>query len=313
MDIVFCADRKVVPGLHVAAWSLLKGAGNSCLPLCFHLFSDELDNVDCELLKRTLSRTGNPFELILHRIDPKLFTNFPPLNKSWATYYRLHAAVTIDAERLLYVDTDTLCDTDVAPLLEFDFSGNPAAWVPEAPIADAVDRGVAEELRASPSDFYFNAGVMLINTSEWRSQRISERAMEYIAQKHPTFHDQSALNIVLHRNSVHLDERFNTICNMRKHWPLLRNGTGQTGRLIHFVDYPKPWDFLGEFVSPYHGLWRTAAEQTQMVGFRSWRKAPSRRLPRSKFEFRNYKKALKDRLLFNAYRRGIIKTAKGIN
>lgn len=312
MNLVFCADRKVVPGLHVAAWSILERAGEACLPLRFHLFSDQFDEADANLLRATLDGTGKPYGLNLHMIDSLLFREFPPLNGSWATYYRLHAATVVEADRFLYVDADTLCDVDISPLLEFDFAGKPAAWVPEAPLAHAVDRRVAEELGNSIEEPYFNAGVLLVNVPEWRRQRISERAMAYIVDQSPTFHDQSALNVVLHRNAAILDERFNTIANMRRHWPMLRKGYGNTRCLIHFVDYPKPWDFLGEFVCPYHGLWKSAIETTVLTGFRSWINAPSRRLFKSKAGFYAYWKSLKDNFLYRGYKYGLIKSIKGI-
>jgi lipopolysaccharide biosynthesis glycosyltransferase len=311
MDIIFCADRKVLPGLHVAAWSLLERVGLACLPLRFHLFSDQFDETDANLLRATLDKTGKPYDLKLHTIDPSLFQDFPPLNGSWATYYRLHAATVVEADRFLYVDADTLCDIDISPLMDFDFAGKPAAWVPEAPLAHAVDRKVAEELGNSADIPYFNAGVILINGPEWKRQKISERAMNYLAESTPAFWDQSALNMVLHQNSVVLDERFNTIANMRKHWPVLCMGYGNTGSLIHFLDYPKPWDFLGEWVCPFHAIWHEVLQRTVFAGFRSWKSAPSRRIPTSMRAMKNYKKSVKDRLILTAYKRGFITRLKG--
>jgi len=313
MDIIFCADYKALPGLHAAAWSLLDSAGDACLPLHVHLFSDQLDDSDADLLRSTLDRTGKQFELRLHKIDPSRFHGFPSLNGSWATYYRLHAATVIDAERFLYIDADTLCDTDITPLLELDFSGTPAAWVPEAPLARAVDRQVAEALGNSEDEPYFNAGVILINGPEWKRQKISERAMNHLAESKPAFWDQSALNMVLHRNSVVLDERFNTIANMRRHWPTLLRGYGHTGRIIHFLDYPKPWDLFGEWISPYHELWASAARNTAISGFRSWNGAPINRIPKTRKALRGYGKAGKDRILFTTLKRGILRRVKGMD
>lgn len=313
MTIVFCADRKVLPGLHVTMFSLLEHAGPPCLPIRFHLFSDDLAQSDCSSLKDTLYTTGKPFDFSHHRIDPEAFRSFPPLNGSRATYYRLHAASIIESERFLYLDADILCDIDIAPLLDFDFQGHPVAWTTEASLALAGDRQVAHELGNSANEPYFNAGVILINAPEWRRQRISERAMEYLSAHAPAFHDQSALNVILHRASAHLDPRFNTIANHRSNWPHIRHPYGENHRLIHFVDFPKPWDLAARFIHPQYALWHSVLEKTSFGNLRSWRKSLPARPPLSAAIRAGYRKALKDKLLFTAFRRDWPIPIKGIH
>src|ERR1017187_370194 len=166
MNIVFCADRRVLPGLHVAAYSLLERISPLVPQTSFFVFSDELNQSDLALLRATLASLNKPFALELCRLDVALFTGFRPLHGSWAPYYRLFAAQVIDADRFLYVDADTLCDVDVSDLQSLDLGRTPAAWAPEAPLSRAVDRDVAEQLGKSESDFYFNSGEILVNISE---------------------------------------------------------------------------------------------------------------------------------------------------
>jgi lipopolysaccharide biosynthesis glycosyltransferase len=200
----------------------------------------------------------------------------------------------------------------VAELENLDMGDAPAGLVPEAPLACAADRFVANELGNNASESYFNAGVILVNAFEWRRRRVTERAMEYISRARPPFHDQSALNVVLRGAIVPLDERFNCIANMRTHWPALRQPLGNVGRLIHFLDYPKPWDWMAEWVHPQYRLWRSALDRTAITGFRSWRAAESRRLPNNRKAWTGYKKALKDRLLFAGYSHGWVANVKGV-
>lgn len=312
MHIVFCADRRVIPGLHVAAYSLLERFDTSVVQPTITVFSDALDDGDMELLDQTLEGTHKPYSLTLHRINPDVFTNFPSLNGSWATYYRLHAAQVMEAERFLYVDADTLCDVDVSELQYLDVGTYPIAWVPEAPLNQAADQKIAEQLSAKKSDLYFNAGVMLINSSAWREQKISERAMEHLGRYRPDFWDQSALNFVLYRNAMQLDPKFNCISNIRKNWPAIKKTYGSIGKLIHFVDYPKPWDFSAEWVHPQYNLWRSVLDKTALKNFRSWHQTATRRLPKSRKAWDGYKKSIKDRILFFGYQQGWLKTVKGI-
>ena len=312
MNIVFCADRSALPGLHVAAYSLLDRMNPAILQTCFTVFSDALTDSDVALLNETLQATQKRFTLELCRVEVSAFAGFPPLNGSWATYYRLHAARAMPVERFLYVDADTLCDVDVSGLNTLDLGDSPAGLVTEALLAGAVDRFVAEQLGNSTIEPYFNAGIILVNVAEWRRQKVTERAMEYIAAHRPPFHDQSALNVVLHGNALALDAKYNCIANGRKNWPALLPAYGNTGKLIHFLDYPKPWDWLGEFVHPQYRPWRSVLEKTAMKCFRSWQNTPSRKFPKTRKAWTGYKKAVKDRLLFAGYSRGWLKKVKGV-
>lgn len=314
MNIVFCADRVVLPGLHVAAYSLLE---NIRLPqeskkVSFYIFSDVLNESDADLLRQTLAPLKKDFTINLRRMDVSQLAGFPPLNGSLAAYYRILAAQLIDADRFLYLDADILCDIDASELYRIDMGTCPAGMVPEAPLSGAVDRFVAEQLGNSPAEPYFNSGVILVNVVEWRRQRVSEKAMEYITRYHPPYHDQSALNAVLRGNIMSLDERFNCIANMRRNWPFLAHPNGKIGRLVHFVDYPKPWDWLGEFLHPQYRLWRTVLDKTAIKSFRSWHATPSRKFPRSSKARTGYRKAFKDYWLFAGYSRGWLKQVKGI-
>jgi lipopolysaccharide biosynthesis glycosyltransferase len=118
--------------------------------------------------------------------------------------------------------------------------------------------------------------------------------------------------VVLRGATFTLDERFNCITNMRKIWPALRPAAGPTGRLLHFVDYPKPWSLFGEFVHPQARLWRAQLQKTALGRFRSWHATPARRLPANRKAWNGYKKAFKDRLLFAGYSRGWLKRVKGM-
>ena len=312
MNIVFCADRKVLPGLHVAIYSILANLGASVTSPHFFVFSDSLDREDLALLRKTLSSLNRPFQLELRSVDASVFNGFPALNGSWATYYRLAVPKILEVDRFLYVDADTLCGLDVSQLLRLDMSGVPAGLVPEAPLAKAADRNVAVQLGNSETQPYFNAGIIYVNVAEWRKQEISEQAMDYLARNRPDYWDQSALNVVLYGKAISLDERFNCIANMRKHWPAFRKQNGRINALVHFLDYPKPWDFLGEWIHPQYDLWRSMLAQTEFKGFRSWQNSPSRIVPKSTKARKAYLKSFKDRILFRGYCLGFLKHVKGV-
>ena len=311
MNIVFCADKGVLPGLHVAAYSLLDRISPEVGTTRFHIFSDALDEGDIDLLHQTLGSLKKPYSLKLRRVDPAQFQGYPSLNGSWATYYRLGVPKELDVDRFLYVDADTLCDVDVSPLASLEIGEAPAGLVAEAPLAGAADRYVAEQLGNSPEEPYYNAGVCLVNRGAWIEQGVTESALKYLKGNPAHFWDQSALNVVLHGKALSLDEKYNTISNMRKNWQWLKQPYGQVNRLVHFLDYPKPWDLGAELIHPQCELWRSVLEKTEMRDFRSWHNTPVRRWPYTPKAKVGYKKAIKDRLLFNCYSKGLIKNVKG--
>lgn len=310
MDIVFCADRRVLPGLHVAAFSVLSRIGKNADQTTIWVFSDSLTQDDLNLLRRTLDGAQKPYELNHRAVDPAAFTGFPPLNGSWAAYYRLFAAQKMDVERFLYLDVDMLCRLDVCSLTNLDMGDYPVAWVSEASMHQAVDQAVAGRLDYKGE--YFNSGMLLVNVAEWKRQSVTQRAMEYVAEHSPDFHDQSALNVVLHGKTLALGKEYNCMSNMRGNWPELIRSSSSPNQIIHFIDYPKPWDLFAEWIHPLANLWWRELEHTAMRDFRSWHRHPGRRLPKSAKDWVGYKKVIKDRLLFTGYERNWLKNIKGV-
>jgi len=298
--------------LHVAAYSILASYKSTGDALHFHIFSDSLICQDITLLETTLRGTGNPFVLQLHKMQTDAFADFPAMLGSLAIYYRLVVPELVSFDRFIYVDVDTVCDVDLGELDKQDIGKAPAALVPEAPLAQAVDRKVAEQLGNSPDEPYFNAGIILVNVAEWRRQKIARQTLDYIAVHRPAFHDQAALNYVLYRKAFPLDARFNCIANIRKNWAVLSQPWGKIGRLVHFLDQPKPWDWMCEFIHPQYRLWRSVLDKTAMKHFRSWHAIPSGKFFRNKQTRIGYQKALKDRLLFAGYSRGWFRRVKGV-
>lgn len=313
MDVVFCADYGVLPALHVAAFSVLDRTVDSGDPMQIYVISDVFTEKDMKRLSETLERTGKPYALNLVSVDSKIFSGFNPLNGSLAAYYKLVIPQLIEVERYVYLDVDILCDIDLSPLTKLPMDGIAVAWVAEAPMRHAVDRKVAMDLGNNEQDFYFNSGVLVVNVPEWIKQDITGQCLHYLSHNEALIREQSALNIILHGRSLPLDERYNSIANMRKHWSEMRSHYGSINRLLHFVDYPKPWDLMAELVHPQHELWRSVLQKTTMSSFKSWHKTPARRFPKTFKSWEGYKKGFKDRLLFTGYKYNLLESVKGVS
>jgi lipopolysaccharide biosynthesis glycosyltransferase len=311
-NIVFCADRRVLPGLHVAAYSVVANHQDSNSLIFVHIFSDDLTPDDVVLLNETLHGTGRKYLLEMHAIATRDFSKFPSMSGSWGAYFRLLVPQMLPVERIIYLDVDTVCHLDVHDFMGLDLGNHPAGFVAEATIGHTADTLLNELLPNNHLKPCLNSGVMVVNRKLWMEKRVTEKCMDFLHSKPVLYHDQSALNYVLSDDWQLLDTRLNFICNWRKNWPFLRDETQLKGKLIHFLDNPKPWDFLGEWVHPQYQLWRSVLVKTAMKSFRSWHSTPSRKLPKTRDAWTGYKKAMKDRLLFTGYSRGWLKRVKGI-
>ena len=312
VPVVFCADRRVLPGLHVAAASVLSHVGAG-VPVDFHVISNDLSCSDIQLLDETLSALGRPFRLSQVRVDPVLFRSFPTMRGSLGNYFRLLIHSLVDHPRSVYMDVDTLCLADVRELLEWDLGGHPAGFVAEGSIASTADASVRRLVSTLHDRPYLNSGVMVMDHAAWSEAKVTERCIELLHEEAVDRHEQTALNVVLADGWAKLDARFNLPTNRRPAWPDLARPGGPSGSILHFLDYPKPWDFLAEWVHPHYRIWRETLDRTAMRSFRSWHGTPVRRFPRTPQAFRGYRQAAKDRLLFGALKRGWIAEVKGMN
>lgn len=163
--------------------------------------------------------------------------------------------------RLLYLDTDILVLKDLMPLWETDLEGAVVGAV-----LDGVDWHLKHGTRVYPGvprvKDYFNAGVLLIDLDRWRTQRISEKALEY-QMRVPTspFMDQDGINVACDGLWKCLDSRW----NFQDHFASRIEGMTQEDRphIVHFVTGAKPWKVSSGSVNA--GLYDSFRGRTQFA------------------------------------------------
>jgi lipopolysaccharide biosynthesis glycosyltransferase len=285
----------MLPALHVAAMQVLKYITGRPE---FSILSEDLAESDLALLRKTLDSLGKPFGLALIPVSSKPFANFPRLTGSLAAYFRLLIPDLIEAKKCLYLDCDTFCQVDLAPLFDLDLGMCPVGMCAESPINGNADLRVARELGSRASGHYYNSGVMLFANPLWKIEQIACQCMEYVSQQQPDYHEQSAINFVLYGRIAGLPSNYNCYTNVRANWPFLKSPENGSGQFLHFVDFPKPWSPFARWVHPLGKMWwhayrQTAYSQTgaEVISVVKWN-AKTRE---------GYKKALKDKLLFDLY------------
>lgn len=110
-------------------------------------------------------------------------------------------------ERILYLDCDMIALTDISELWEVDLSGYILAAVEDAGFHHRLEKMAV----ACDSTKYFNSGFMLINMEKWLSENVTKRVLRYIHDNPEKlkFHDQDALNAILHDQWLQLHPKWN--------------------------------------------------------------------------------------------------------
>jgi len=220
------------------------------------LFTHRREELVFHLLHRTLTdghradlaRIQEEFPVRLEWYDldqSEMFSDIAarmPENKrlSNIVYARLmiDRLVPPDVDRILYLDCDMLVRDDVAYLFELDLGANAIAAVRDtmgAFIAGGRDLANNRDL-FNTADYYFNAGMLVIDVAKWRDADIIGRMEEAnrtgVMQR--IYYDQDLLNLIFKNQWLKLDWRWNTIDARHPH-------EGLDPAILHYTGERKPW------------------------------------------------------------------------
>lgn len=253
MDIAFCVNRLGLIGLGATVCSLIRNCSKQeNLNIWFFCTNLSLkDKLKLEDLLR-LEKYKGEFNFI--DFDAlTLFGGFNSLHGDWTAYGRLIISDYIEADRVLYLDSDLIVELDVLQLEDFEFGEHILAAVGGGEFGFALgNQFYVTQIGLSPKLEYFNSGVLLLNLIEWRAKDIKERCFE-IARQHQLnlpSHDQSILNIYCKGNFAHLPLSFN--CQWIAGYP---KPNISDKMILHFVGSPKPWDPLGFIIHKGYKTW----------------------------------------------------------
>lgn len=176
----------------------------------FHILSDFVsENSRAKLanLAKELSKIY-PCEIQIHICDNDIFQGLPKLGENYLTYFRFFIPNFIpeNTKLCLYLDVDMLVCRDLRELFSLDLKGKVVGVVKDLPNFKShilhSKHSHNDDICFYADDFYFNAGVMLINLDEWQRQQIKQKVFDCIRNYKLKWHDQDALNIVIQKEQV---------------------------------------------------------------------------------------------------------------
>lgn len=110
--------------------------------------------------------------------------------------------------RVLYLDCDIIVNQSIHELWNLDLQGKTIGG-----LMDAFSKYYRQNIDLEKNDIMFNSGVMLIDLEKWKQDRIEEKILKFIIEKHGKIQqgDQGALNAVLSHDAYCFEPRFNSV------------------------------------------------------------------------------------------------------
>lgn len=200
IHVCFCADGEYINFVIPAVESIVRSAAPGTA-IAVDIIVDKTPDDSLILALELLC----PGMHKIHVIDADQFSDLLEVTHiTRGMYYRLMIPELVNAEKVLYLDCDVLVRKDLGALFKTPLGNMPVAAVIN-PFLDPNRIGIQK------SDGYFNSGVMLINTSAWRSLNLKNKVLRYLRETTDALEmpDQDALNVLLRGRWVELSPTYN--------------------------------------------------------------------------------------------------------
>ncbi len=172
-----------------------------------------------------------------------------------AIYYRIFIpSLFPQYDKIIYLDCDIVLNEDISKLYNVRLGRNIVAAVHEEAMSSFECFGAySEEFLGVPRMQYFNSGLLVINTAEYRKEKIETRFIELmLAHKFEVAPDQDYLNVLLQGRTKLVDVGWNKTPIPDKEFP------EKDVKLVHYKLNFKPWHYAGVKYEEY--FWKYAKE-----------------------------------------------------
>ena len=153
-----------------------------------------------------------------------------PLN----VYIRLFIPYFLPKEikKVIYLDVDMIVKNDISNLWQIDLGDKIIGGVVDrSEVVSCYWAGIRnyKELGIRPQAKYYNSGLLMINTEEWRERRIPESIIKCINEnkRFCNFPDQYGLNVVFADKWHEIDAKWNTYSISDESNPFIIHFTGR--------------------------------------------------------------------------------------
>ena len=212
MNVLVCLNRNIVYQLIVLLESLFT-KNNSNEQMHIYVFNTDFLPSDKTIVEKYIQEKGQQVSII--DVEEDILKVFDPNGRiPLESYLRLVAVDFLPKEidRIIYLDVDIIVNKNIAQFYNEDFEGKMICAMPIISPKVSYEEWLKSYDKAVHT--FFNAGVLLINLKEWRSQKytVSKFAEIYSdickrLKKAPPYQDQSVLNEAFGSNVKLLDNK----------------------------------------------------------------------------------------------------------
>lgn len=239
IPVFFAVDNGYIPFLSVALRSLIDNTSKENIYAIKILYTNVTEENKIKIKKYETENINIEFVDLnkqLEEIKEKLYTRNYFSN---TTYYRLFIPELYpEYDKAVYIDSDTVCLSDIAELYNTDMGDNLIAGIPDGVIQaiDIFKDYVERVVGVADYNNYFNAGVIVMNLKELRDYKFEEKFIYMLEKiKFEVAQDQDYLNRLCKGRVKILDYSWNRMPVMGK--------TEEKINLIHYNLGAKPWYF----------------------------------------------------------------------
>jgi len=180
------------------------------MPVRVHyLHGPAFPQADAGLLAAMVERLGGQIDF--HEIADARVSGLPVVSRfTAAMWYRIFLPELVPtADRVLYLDSDTIAVDSLEPLWRTDLAGQWLGAVTNVFQENHIWRPA--ELGLSGPEVYFNSGVLLMNLDQMRRDERTEALVACATERGDALEwpDQDALNLVLGERRARLHPRWN--------------------------------------------------------------------------------------------------------
>lgn len=242
------------------------------------------NNKNIKLIKN-LEKVYHFFKLKIISIEKFHFNDIgidPLLSHiNYATFFRFAIDSIEWVDKLLYVDTDTVIDSDITEIFHEKLEWN-IVWV----CSDMPTLFTKKQISDLCLDKkYFNAWILLIDLEKWKSFNVSKKCIDLLKTRSYPCNDQDVLNIVLKDSCRRIPWKYNVqtwyffvvdweeeFCDVwfeKKYYiEAIKNPT-----IIHYTGWLKPRNLFNEHPLRFKYdkiLWKSAKMNVKTLSIKEY-------------------------------------------
>ena len=192
--------------------------------------------------------TDNVHINIFH-IDDKLLEPITNIKENYlrgqfftlSIFYRLFIPELFpEYDKAVYLDADTIVNTDIADLYNLDIGDNMFASAPDLSIRfmPPLQKYISECQGILPTDKYINNGVILFDTKKFRDKKFVDRFIHLLTtyQVFTIDPDQSYMNEICEDQIYHLEKEWDAMPNENM-------AEFENPKIVHYNLFYKPWHY----------------------------------------------------------------------